>query len=208
MNTSPSLPSDALIAPPDDEPIRSSSAPLTIAHAEDLSTASAEAQARREEAWRTRGDWTFLGKPLEPWSMERDSLLARLIEADVPAPRLTSIAYYEERLSFAREKAEREGTLHEIEGLTLEDLVDVMELYPTAGKLLFLAAHKPEQWDHLRGRDRVGRFLRAISEWAEANIPAHDPWPAILLARDIDAKYQLVRAQRRPYHSMRNLVGN
>lgn len=207
MNTIPSP--DTLLAPPDDEsPVSPSLVPPASSPAPDVSTASAEAQARREEAWRTRNDWTFQGKPLEPWTMERDSLLARLTEADVPAPRLASINYYEERLRFAREKAEREGTLHEIEGLTLEDLVDVMELYPTAGKLLFLAAHKPEEWDHLRGRDRVGRFLRAIAEWAEANIPAADPWPAILLARDIDAKYQLVRAQRRPYHSMRNLVGN
>lgn len=209
MKSNPAPPPDPLTAPVDDEPIRSTtaSAPVAVAAAES-STASFDAQARRQEAWLDRNDWSFQGRPLEAWSMERDSLLARLIEADVPAPKLSSIAYYEERLRFAREQAETNGTLAEIQHITLETLLDVVELYPTAGKLLYLASHKPEAWDHLRGRERVGRFLRTIEEWAEVNIPAGDPWSAVLLARDIDAKYELVRAQRRPYHTLRNLVGN
>lgn len=210
MNSSPSPETQVLTAPLDDEstvitvPVSQPALPASA----DASTASVEAQERREEAWRSRNDWTFLGKPLEAWTMERESLLALLTEADLPAPKLSAISYYENRLAAAREAAEKNGTLAEIQHITLESLVDVMELYPTAAKLLFLASHKPEAWDHLRGRDRIGRFLRAIAEWAEVNIPAADLWPAILLARDISAKYELVRAQRRPYHTLRNHLGN
>lgn len=209
MNTSPSPASEALTAPADDTSLVSSftTPPPPVAASAVSAEAVMMAQKKREEAWRSRNDWSFQGKSLEAWSMERESLLALLFEADVPAPKLSTLTYYENRLLAAREKAESEGKLEEIQHVTLESLVDVMELYPTAAKLLFLVTRKPEEWDHLRGRDRLGKFLRTISDWAEIAI-AQDPWPAVLLARDIYEKYELVRAQRRPYHTLRNHSGN
>lgn len=168
---------------------------------------AAQAEELRMHAWQTRRDWTFQGRPLEPWAMERESLFIRLCEADVPAERLESIQFYEDTLAAYRLKARSEADLAELQGITLETLVKPMAIVPTAAKVLFLATHKPEQLDSYRGRN-AGRFLRAIEEWAAANIPEEDPWPAILLARDIRAQHQHVIAQRRPCHAGRQLVGN
>lgn len=180
---------------------------LTLSPHDD-DTTSAQAAARREEAWRTRNDWSFKGQPLEKWSMARESLFVRLVDADAPGEALENISIYERHIERVRAEAEKEGKQAEVASLTVDDLVNPLNLISAAAKVLYLASHKPEIWDRFRGRDASGRFLREIEEWAERMIPADEAWPAILLARDIRERHRDVIAVRRPFPGGSQHLGN
>lgn len=193
--TSPSP--DAIAAPLDDTTDQlPPEKQVTAAIPEDTTVAQA-AQVKREVAWQTRADWSFLGKTLEPWSMGRESLFVRLIESDTPGESLENITLYEQHIARVKAEAEKKGLLHEVSHLTVADLLNAFSLLPAAAKVLYLAAHKPDAWDHLRGKESA-RFLRAIEEWSERTIPPDQHWPAILLARDIRDQHRSVIAVRRP----------
>jgi hypothetical protein len=152
------------------------------------------AAEEREQAWSEEHSWQ--GQALHPWSMGREMLLVRLIESDVPAAELEQIPLISERI-------EKAGGV-----LKLEEVVEVGLYLPVAAKVLFLATHEPEQWDHLRGRD-VSRFLRVIETWAEEEgIPSGEEWPAVHTALALRADYRKMRALRRPGRSVGRDSGN
>ena len=183
--------------------------PIAITLSEqDDSTPAQAAAARREEAWRTRDDWSFQGQPLEKWSMARESLFIRLVDADAPGEALENIQLYERHIERVRADAEKEGRLAEVAALSINDLVSPMNLISAAAKVLYLASHKPEIWDRFRGRDASGRFLREIEEWAERVIEPQECWAAILLARDLRERHRDVIAVRRPYPGGSQHLGN
>lgn len=202
----------ALTAPSDDQ-IQLQQSPSTGGDgalslpADDASEARAAAQ-RREETWLTREDWTFLGAPLEKWSMARESLFVRLTDADTVGETLDNIVVYERHLARSRENAEKAGKLAEVASLTLDDLVNPNDLLSAAAKVLYLASRKPEAWDVFRGRENTSRFLREIESWAEAVILPGKVWDAIMLARDFREKHRDVIAVRRPFPGGGQQAGN
>jgi len=134
---------------------------------EDIAPGAAADQLR-QQAWHTADSHTWAGIPLQPWSRQRESLFVRLIEHDETTTGLDSLPLLTARL------AEKGSTV------TIETLLSPMLFIEQAALVLYLAAHQPNQWDHLRGRPAA--FLRAANEWSEKHIPAGDEWPAIHLA--------------------------
>jgi hypothetical protein len=151
--------------------------------------------AAREEAYAAASEHRWNDKTLQPWSQERESLLVRLVEADVPASDLEQIPLVRARLQSRLDALRAAG--QPAPEMTVEEVLDVQLYLPTAAKLLYLASHEPQQFDHLRGRD-AGRFLRAVESWAAEAIQPGQEWPAVLLALEIRTAHHRVRALRRP----------
>ena len=150
---------------------------------EDIAPETAAAQLR-QQAWATADTHTWAGIPLQPWSRERESLFVRLIEHDETTTGLDALPQLTARL------AEKETTV------TIETLLSSMLFIEQAGLVLYLAAHKPNQWDHLRGRPAT--FLRAANDWAEKHIPAGNEWLAIHLAVTLRTQHHAVIPMRPP----------
>lgn len=152
---------------------------------------AAQASVQREQAWDLAREPFFGELKLHPWSRERHLLVARLIAADVPAQPLEELrrarAYLEQR-------AREEGVEDEV---SLSDVLALDPYVPTAEKVLFVAAHTPQEWAHLRGPS-VGRFLAAISQWAEEAIPPALYEQACLTALQILTQHEQMIAMPQP----------
>lgn len=148
---------------------------------EDASTIAA---ISREKAWQADKEQTWNQKPLEPWTRERESLFIRITELDEATSGLESVPVIIQRLE---EKGSKLG---------IEQVINPHQFIEAASLVLFLASHKPEQWDHLRGRPAA--FIRAANEWAEKNIPLGMEWPAIHQAVALRTAHQQMIAIRRP----------
>lgn len=165
---------------------------------------AARAEAEREKAWQEDGEAEWNGQRLQSWSRARETLLARLVAVDVPGGALEDLAAMQARLD--ERKAQDPGN-DALQAATLEGFVNVMEYLPTAAKVLYLAAHEPQEWDHLRGV-RVTVFLRAIEEWAETAIEPGAEWKAVMTAVNITTAHRQMVAMRRPTPGTRNHAGN
>jgi hypothetical protein len=142
----------------------------------------AAADQLRQQAWHTADQHAWAGIPLQPWSRQRESLFIRIIEHDETTTGLDSIPLLTARL------AEKGSTV------TIETLLSPMLFIEQAALVLYLAAHTPNQWDHLRGRPAT--FLRAANDWAEQRIPAGDEWSAIHLAVTLRTQHHAVIPMR------------
>jgi hypothetical protein len=140
------------------------------------------AESLRQQAWHTADSHHWGSIPLHPWSRQRESLFVRLIEHDETTTGLDSLPLLTSRL------AEKESQV------TIETLLSPMLFIEQAALVLYLAAHQPNQWDHLRGRPAT--FLRAANDWAEQHIPAGDEWSAIHLAVTLRTQHHAVIPMR------------
>lgn len=146
----------------------------------------AAAEAKRQEAWDLSAAPEFGDLLLHPWSHERHSLCARLIAADVPAQPLSELA----RL---------QGLVSQTPGLAevgLSRYVDLTPYLPTAEKVLYLAAHEPHEFAHVRSS--LARFFAAIADWAAENIPLDQQEQACLTAHRILTQHESVLAMNAP----------
>lgn len=165
---------------------------------------AAEAEMERERIWNDDKCRQWNGEPLQPWSRERATLLARLVAADVPGGDLSDLPLMRARLADRQANAPDDAA---VQALTLEQIVDVMVYLPMAAKLLYLASHQPRDWDHLRG-ERVGVFLREIETWADEAIPPGEEWKAVHTAVQTLTAHQKMMAMRRPTPGARRHEGN
>lgn len=129
------------------------------------------------------------GTALEPWSEARESLLARLVELDVPGGDLNDLprikARFEELIAANKIEA----------SVRLEDVVNLSLYLPTAAKLLYLASYKPEEFYHLRGRPAL--FIDTIDLWAATNIVPEQQAEACFLAQRIRSEHKALVPVRR-----------
>lgn len=150
------------------------------------------AEDRREKAFAARHERQWRGEPLKPWSMERETLLARLIELDLPGEDLAELPGIVQRYEAAQAESARKG-----DSLPpLENMINIMGYLPTAAKVLYLAAHGEEEFALLRSRP--GRFIVAISSWAESNITPAEVFDACLLAARIHDDWKQFKPMYRP----------
>ena len=164
----------------------------------------AEAERARETTWAEDKERAWNGQPLLPWSRGRESLLARLVAADVPGGDLEDVPLIEGRLERRKEETPESEA---VQALTIEGVINVLEYLPMAAKLLYLARHEPQQWDHLRGQ-HVAAFLRAIETWAETAIEPGQEWLAVRTAVEIKTAHRKMMAMRRPTPGARRHEGN
>jgi hypothetical protein len=150
--------------------------------AEPDASPEAAADQLRQQAWHTAETHHWGSIILNPWSRQRESLFVRLIEHDETTTGLDSLPLLTARL------AEKESQV------TIETLLSPMLFIEQAALALYLAAHQPNQWDHLRGRPAA--FLRAANDWAEQHIPAADEWSAIHLAVTLRTQHHAVIPMR------------
>jgi hypothetical protein len=173
-------------APPADNPEPAQSAAAKL----DLDAYIARAEARREEAVEFAKSSTWNGKPLQPWSRERESILSRLILCDkLPVRPLDELAALQSYIE------ERHEANPESRDITLGSVCDLSQYFPTAAKLLFIASSLPEALVNLRMDPP--RFLLAVDEWAERNI-REDQIEACFIAQKIRFAYRSALALPRP----------
>lgn len=185
MTPSPSPPAALAPPPAPDDP----SLELDAADARETAYA-----AMRERAWR--------GVPLLPWSKERDSILSRLLALDLPGRALEDLAAVVERFNELAAEAQRQAAALAAPGAPVEPLPGLAELvdfglyYSAAAKLLFIAAHPPEDLETLRARPAL--FLRAVDEWAAENIAEDEVAAACLLAAEMRTAWRKFKPLARP----------
>lgn len=162
---------------------------------------AARAAEARELAWDLAAE-PFFGEdmPLKPWSRERHLLAMRLIAMDVPGPPLEELGRLQLR---GAEWAKARG----IDTPPLTDFVDILPYVPAAEKILFIAAHDPQELAHLRG-PRVERFFSAIAKWSEANIRPDQFELACLTALQLTTQHEQMMAMPQPGKKGRADSGN
>lgn len=179
----------SLMAPPaEDESPKASPPPPEIPafdHAQ-LDHAAAAAEVARVEAWDLSAAPEFGELSLLPWSHERHSLCARLVAADVPAQPLSELARLQ---SFV-------ATTQGLTDVSISRYVDLTPYLPTAEKVLYLAAHEPHEFAHVRSS--LSRFFSAVAEWAAENIPLDLREQACLAAHRIITQHEAVLAMHAP----------
>ena len=146
---------------------------------------------------------------LHPWNHNREALLLALMQFDAAAPDLDEITHIE-RLLEARKKQHPDDIA--VQRLTLADLVaeggfTFAPYYPVTAKTLWLAAHEPQDWLHLRGRD-LSAWIAEIETWAANAIGPHDLPAAVQLARVLRHEHRPFMTLPRPESSTRANAGN
>lgn len=145
--------------------------------------------------------------PLHPWNHNREALCLALIVADAPAPDLSQIDQLEQLLEMRRtELLASEQLLPEerarMQSLTLADMVveagfSWQPYFPAASKTLWLAAHQPADWQHLRGED-LSAWLTEIDVWSGEHIGPQDLEAAVRLAHKIRTAHKALITIPRP----------
>lgn len=151
---------------------------------------------------------------LQPWNHNREALCLALIAADAHAPDLRQIDLIEMMLERQRVKmlATEQMTPEErraIEQLTLSEMVTEAGFswapyFPAAAKTLWLAAHVPADWQHLRGPD-LSAWLTEIDAWASKNIQPHELEAAVKLAHQLRTAHAALVTIPRPSGGPRKL---
>lgn len=144
-------------------PPTAQSAPQPLPTAEGETAFSLQAAEERQQAWDLAQSPTFAGLDLYPWSRERHRLALQLLAADVSVYDLDTLSRVQGRLV----EIARQNNLPKVPTLAEAD-IDLRLYLPSAEKVLFLAAHQPEQFLHLR--PSLSKFLDVITEWGAATI--------------------------------------
>lgn len=186
-----------LLLPPSGDSPSSEFNPALLPGATDR-TPEFEAMEFREQAFAARHERVWRGKPLLPWTRERDSLLSRLRELDLPGDDFEDVpgvqARYAEQMSKMQRDMQAIGQTAPV--IPFENVIDLNLYLPGAAKLLFLALHEPA--DIIRIRGTPTRFLAAIEEWSATNILDHEMLDACLLAAEVRGAWKKFRAMHRP----------
>jgi hypothetical protein len=142
----------------------------------------------REQVWQRAFDGTWNGKVLQPWSRARESLFLRLTDNEEGRDHLDDLPLMQIRLD-ALLKEKQEAQIYK-----LRDVTNALLYIEQVALVLFLATRKPEQWDYLRGNKAA--FLRAASDWAEAEIADGKEWDAIECVQALRGDYKRLVATR------------
>ena len=146
------------------------------------------AALKRETVFRAMHERQWRGVPLQPWSKERDTLFARLVEMDLPGESLDGLPGM--------------VALYEVESAKdpkfspLEQIIDVSLYLSSAAKLLWLALH--DEGEILRLRTRPQLFLSTVDKWSAENITDAEVFDACLLAAKIKNEWKQFRPMYRP----------
>jgi hypothetical protein len=196
--TPPAPPLD--LAPPAEDnilpftPPASGPADTTAPAVHDFASA---AELVRNTAWDLSAEPAFGDLPLHPWSNERHTLAARLIAADVPSRPLAELV-------------RMQALIAQTDGLSTSELsayVDLTAYLPDAEKILFLAAHEPHEFSHLRGT-QITRFFSAVAAWSAENIAPADYALACLTAHQISTQHESVLAMHQPRRGGQGITKN
>jgi hypothetical protein len=155
------------------------------------------AELVRSTVWDLSAEPAFGDLPLHPWSHERHTLAARLIAADVPSRPLAELV-------------RMQALIAKTDGLSTSELgayVDLTAYLPDAEKILFLAAHEPHEFNHLRGT-QITRFFSAIAAWSAENIAPADYALACLTAHQISTQHESVLAMHQPRRGGQGITKN
>lgn len=133
-------------------------------------------------------------KLLQPWNHNREALCLALIRADVPSPDLDELTHIERFLELRKAALKAEATNLTLESLACNGGFTFSPYYPAASKTLWLAAHKPAEWEHLRGRN-LSAWLAEIDAWSLDHIAKHELPAAVQLAR-------LLRTEHHPFMTL------
>lgn len=127
------------------------------------------AETARVAAWDQADQFTWNGRRLEPYSLGRHTTAQMLHRADMTSDDLIDLVGIYERIERHRSAAEASGLELVPRDWELTKFVDITAYLPMATKILWLCAHKPEQWMDLRTKP-VAVWLLEIDRWADANI--------------------------------------
>lgn len=146
---------------------------------------------------------------LHPWSRLRSLLYGQLVDiASKSADTLDSLANYRlEHIEMVESKIKKLLDANDITATDAATLIEWQNYLPNAAKLLWLAAHEPQDWQSFRASPSA--WLREIESWMLDHIATHEAESACRLALQILTAHHELETLPRPEKSTgKTDVGN